>query len=289
MYASAIINGVLLGGFYALVAMGLSVVFGVLRLINLAHGEIIIGGAYLASVLTDRLGLPLLASVPLVVTAAATAGYLLQRYLLTAMLARGAEGALVATFGLALVAQAVYLQWFTADPRSLPASFAVTGVDLFGHQVRTAYLVAFGIGAAFAASAHAILAHTRIGAVVRAAGADPTMAGLMGHDVRQVYAATFAAAAATAAVAGVMVGVTFSFTPTGGAPYLLIAMAVVVVGGVGSMAGTFVGGLVLGLVQSMTAQVFGGGYRDLAVYLLFFVVLAIRPTGLFGRRPAWRS
>ncbi len=284
MNADAVVNGLLLGGLYALVALGLSVVFGVLKLINLAHGEILIGGAYLTYLGTEHLGLAPFAALPIVVVVVAALAYLVQRFLLTGLLVRGAEGALVATFGISLLVQGLFSQAFTSTPKSLNSPLATSGFTAFGIQVRTVYLVAFAAGALLCGAAHYVLTRTQAGTRVRAAAADPATAGLMGIDIRRVYAITFALAAAVTAIGGVLLGVTFSFTPTTGTQYLLIGIAVVVLGGVGNVLGTFAGALLIGLVQSLAAAQFGGGYRDLSVYLLFFVVLAVRPQGLFARK-----
>lgn len=286
MDVNAVVNGLLIGGFYAVVAMGLSLVFGVLRLINLAHGEIVVGGAYLAYVLGSAAGLDPFVSLPVVVVVVAALAYLLQRYLLTGLLVKRPEGAMVATFGLALLAQGLFAQVFTSQPKSLSSPLSTSGFTVLGVQVRTIYVVAFAVGAALCLAVHLTLTRTRLGAMVRASAADPATAGLMGIDTGRVYAATFAVGAAIAALGGVLVGITFSVTPTTGTQYLLVGIAVVVLGGVGNVLGTFLGAIFLGLVQSLAAAQFGGGYRDLTVYLLFFLVLAVRPRGLFVRRTA---
>ncbi|MFT4288054.1 branched-chain amino acid ABC transporter permease [Nocardioides sp.] len=285
MYA-AIINGLLIGGFYALVALGLSIVFGVLKLINLAHGELIVAGAYLAYLLALHAHLGLWAVLPIAALAVGIVAYLLQRGLLTGLLLRGQEGALVATFGLSLLAQGLFTQWFSSAPRSMSSSLATSGVNLFGVQTRLAYLVTFVVALVLCGAAHLVLAHTRVGAVVHAAATDPATSQLVGIDVRRVYALTFAIAAAAAAASGALLAINFSFTPTTGSAYLLIGIAVVVIGGVGNVAGTVVGALLLGVVQSVAVEMFGGGYRDLAVYLVFFLVLTARPQGLLSRSRA---
>lgn len=284
MNLDAVVNGLILGGLYALVAVGLSVVFGVLRLVNLAHGEVLIGSAYLTYTLARHLGIGPFAALPLVVVAVAMVAYLVQRYLLTGLLVRGTEGALVATFGVSLLLQGIFSRQFTSSPKSLGSSLSTSGFTVAGVQTRTSYLVAFVIAAVVCVGAHLLLTRTRAGARVRAAAADPATAGLLGIDIRRVYAITFALAAAVTAVGGVLVGVTFSFSPTTGTQYLLIGIAVVVLGGVGNVLGTFAGALLLGLVQSLAAAQFGGGYRDLSVYVVFFIVLALRPQGLFAGR-----
>jgi len=286
MDVNAVVNGLLIGGFYAVVAMGLSLVFGVLRLINLAHGEIVVGGAYLAYVLGSAAGLDPFVSLPMVLVVVAALAYLLQRYLLTGLLVKRPEGAMVATFGLALLAQGLFAQVFTSQPKSLSSPLSTSGFTVLGVQIRTIYVVAFAVGAALCLAVHLTLTRTRLGAMVRASAADPATAGLMGIDTGRVYAATFAVGAAIAALGGVLVGITFSVTPTTGTQYLLVGIAVVVLGGVGNVLGTFLGAIFLGLVQSLAAAQFGGGYRDLTVYLLFFLVLAVRPRGLFVRRTA---
>jgi branched-chain amino acid transport system permease protein len=281
---NTIADGLLTGGFYALVALGLSLVFGVLRLVNLAHGELIVGGAYLASILSARLGLDPLMTLPAVALAAAAFGYLLQRHLLTDLLLRGAEGPLVATFGISIVIQAAFAAAFSYNPVSLRAPYAAAGIQVLGIQVRGISIIASAAALVLCAGCHLLLTRTRVGAAVRAAAADPQTASLMGLDVRRVHAAVFASGAAVAAVGGVLVGLAFSVTPTTGPQYMVVAIAVVVLGGIGNVWGTLLGGVLIGLVQALGTQAFGGGYGVLAVYVVFLLALVLRPTGLLGRR-----
>ncbi len=210
--------------------------------------------------------------------------YLLQRGVITGLLLRGETGALVGTFAISLLIQGALAAAFSYQSKSLQSTTATTGIDIFGIRTRQIYVVAFVVGALLCALTHMVLTKTRVGAVVRAAAADPVTAGLMGINVRSVYAVIFSVAAGISALSGVLVGTAFSFTPTSGAQYLVIGIAVVVLGGVGDVLGTFVGAMGLGLVQSIAAVQFGGGYRDLAVYLVFFAILVIRPQGLLSRR-----
>lgn len=279
-----ILNGILVGGVYALLALGMSLVFGVLRIVNLAHGELVVGGAYVAFLCVSQFSMSTLAALPVAVAAAAIIGYALQRGLLTGLLSRGGGAVIVATFGLSILFRGVFIEAAGSSPKSLPGSLGSTGTSIFGTEVRTVYVVGFLISAALFLATHLALQRTRIGWNVRAAAADPATASLMGLNVKRIYAATFAVSAALAAVGGVVLGIAYSVTPTTGPQYLLIAIAVVVVGGVGSVGGTFLGGLLLGLLQSEAVLLFGGQYRDLAVYLAFFLLLAVRPHGLFGRR-----
>lgn len=286
MTLSDLVSGVLLGGFYALIALGLSLVFGVLKMVNLAHGELVIGGGYLAVALADQAGLSPLQSAPIVVVIVAVIAYVVQRGLLNPLLVRGANGPLVATFGLGLLAQALFTAAFSSNPRSVRSSLATAGFEVGGVQVRTAYAVGFVLAAIVCTLTHLVLTRTRAGATVRAAAADPATAELMGINVRNVYAVTFASATAISAIGGVLVASTFSISPTSGAEYLLIGFAVIVLGGVGNIAGTFVGALVIGVAQTAGGAYLGGGYRTLTIYLLLLVVLVARPQGLFTKRLA---
>ena len=254
--------GILAGGLYALIGLGISLVFGVLGLMNLAHGELVIGGAYLASLLVVGAGWD---------------------PLLTPLLRGDKSAPLVGTFGLSLLAQALFQGVFGTHPKSLPASYATSGVSILGVRIQTIYLIAFGLTTVLCAATHLILTRTRAGSAVRAASADPATAAVLGINVPQVYALTFAGAAALAAAGGVLTGVAQSFTPTSGLPLLLTGMAVMALAGIGSVGGVFLAGIALGLLQSVSVQLFGGGMRDVVVYLAFFLVLAVRPQGLFRK------
>jgi branched-chain amino acid transport system permease protein len=283
MNATTLVNGVLMGGLYALIALGLSIVFGVLRLINLAHGVLVIGAAYAALELF-RLGhLGPFAALPIVVVVAAIFGYGLQRLLLTDLLLEGTEAGIVGTFGLAVLGEAAIAAGFTSNGNALSSSLATASITIDGVTIEAVLLVACALAVALAVLLQLGLTRTRAGSVLRAAAKDPATAELMGIDVRRVFALAVALAASLAALAGVFYGVASSFTPTSDTSLLLIAVAVVVVGGVGNITGTLVAGLGVGLVQAISVSLFGGGYSDFTVYLLFFVVLVVRPTGLLGR------
>jgi len=282
----ALAQGILLGGLYASVALRLSIVFGVLRLVNLGHGELLVGAAFLSFVVIGAVDVDPILSLVVVAPAMMLVAYPLQRYVLTPVLTRNQEAPLVATFGLSLAATGIFAQAAGSDPRSLEASWSSSGLSVLGVHVRTAYLLAFLAGVLLVAATHLVLTRTRTGAAVRAAAADPETAASMGIDVRRLYALTFAAAAAMAAVGGVFIGVAFSFTPTSGLGWLLTGFAVVVLGGIGSVSGTLLGGLAVGIVEAVGIEAFGGAWRDLIVYGLFFLALAIRPMGLFGKSAA---
>jgi branched-chain amino acid transport system permease protein len=276
--------GILTGGLYALIGLGVSLVFGVLGLMNLAHGELVIGGAYLALlVVVDEGWDHPLAVLPLAALAMALIAYPLQRYLLTPLLRRSKTAPLVATFGLSLLAQALFQAAYGTHPQSLPSSYATSGLTLLGVRVQTIYLIAFGLSLGLCAATWLLLTRTRVGSAVRAASADPRTAAILGINVNTVYAMTFAWAAALAATAGVITGVAQSFTPTSGLPLLLTGFAVMALGGIGSVGGVLIAGIALGVLQSVSVSLFGGGWQDVVVYVVFFLALAIRPQGVFSR------
>jgi len=288
MDATVIVAGLLTGGLYATVGLGLALVFGVMKLVNLAHGELIVMGAYASSLVLVWLGLDPFLSLVVVVPLMALLAYPVQRFLLTGLLRRGLEPPLVATFGLSLLISAALTAFFGGQARSLPAPYATAGMNLLGVQVRVIDVVGLGIGVALTAATFIVMRRTRWGAALRAASTDPATASTMGINVNVVYAVTFAASAAIAAVGGVLIGTAYSFTPTAGMSWILIGFTVVVLGGTGNPFGALIGGLVLGLVQSIGGALLGGQYRDFIIYFAFIVVLALKPVGERAL-DAWRS
>ena len=277
MDATVIIAGLLTGGLYATVGLGLALVFGVMRLVNLAHGELIMLGAFASSLVLAWFGLDPFLSLVIVVPLMALIAYPVQRFLLTGLLRRGLEPPLVATFGLSLLISAGLTAAFGGQARSLPASYATAGMNLFGVQVRVIDVLGLAIGVGLTAATFLVMRRTRWGAALRAASSDPATASTMGINVNVVYAVTFAASAAIAAIGGVLIGTAYSFTPTAGMSWILIGFTVVVLGGTGNPFGALIGGLVLGLVQSIGGAVLGGQYRDFVIYFAFIVVLALKP------------
>lgn len=280
------VHGVLLGGFYATIALGLALVFGVMRLVNLAHGVLIIGGGYLAYLLCNALPVDPLLSLLLVCPATFAFGYALQRFLLTRLLTRGPEAALVATFGVMLLGQSIFTLLFTSSPTSLSASYGLLGFEFLGIRVRVIEMIAFAFGIALVAVVTVLIRYTRFGSALQAAAADSATASTMGINVRHLYAVTFGLATAIAAVAGVIIGIGFSITPTAGLAYLTIGFTIVVLGGMGSMIGTLVAGVIVGLAQTFGGALFGPVYQMFTVYVLFILLLTLRPQGFFGRASA---
>jgi branched-chain amino acid transport system permease protein len=280
-----VVQGLLLGGLYALFATGLSLMFGVMRLVNLAHGDLSIAAAFVALVTVDALGVNPLLTLALVVPLLFAAGYLLQRGLLNFTL-RGGDPlpSLLVTFGLSVILQNLLLEVFSADSRGLDAG----PVEDSGIRVTSRLavgwfpLLTLATGVAVLAGLQLLLSRTSIGRAFRASSDDPEAARLMGIDIRHLYAVATGIALATVAVAGVFLGIRTTFTPGLGPTRLIFAFEAVIIGGLGSLWGTLVGGLVLGVAQTLGAQL-SPGWGVLAGHLVFLAVLAFRPSGLLGR------
>ena len=281
---NALVSGVLLGGLFAVTALGLSLVFGVTRLINLAHGEVLVLGAYVSLVLTRALGLDPLLSILLVAPIVFLIAVPVFWLLLAPVMGRGPEPAMLTTFGLSVIAQSLFILVFSGDSQTLPASYAASSVHVAGLNLPVMYLISFVFGAGLCVLLDQAIRRTGLGREVRASSEDAEAAAALGVDVRRVHLLVFGVAAACAAIGGILVGTTFSFTPTAGLSYLLSGFAVVVLGGLGSVRGTFFGAVGLGVVESLGGAVVGDGYRDLVGFVVFLIVLSFRPQGLFGRR-----
>jgi branched-chain amino acid transport system permease protein len=275
-----LVNGLLLGGTYALVGVGMSMIFGIVKLTNLAHGEFIILAAYFSVMFCTSFGLHPLLTLIITMPLMFILGYLLQTLLINRMMARGSEPALLVTFGLSIIIQNALLLIFTADAQRLIVSFQSKSIPLFRNvSIPVLNLVCCGIGLLTILILHFFLQKTFIGQSIRATSDDTVAAGLMGVNVRRTYGVAMGIALATTAIAGVVVGMPSTFYPTSGSEYLIIAFGVVVIGGMGSIKGTMVAGFVFGL-----ARVLGGAnYGLMAAYLVLLIMLAVRPQGLFSR------
>ena len=282
-YAQPIINGILLGGLYAVVAIGMSTMFGIVKLVNLAHGDLMILASFLSMTLVTWLGINPLVSLIVVVPVMYFVGYFVQGYLLNRVLGKEMEPPLLVAFGLSIILQNLLLLVYTPDARSLESSLAMMTIPVAGYlSIPVIYLVDFIIGLAVIAILYYFFQKTYMGRAIRAASDDETAAQLMGIDTRNIYAKAMGIAMMTAGVAGVLVGMTFTFYPYTGAQYLIIAFGVVVIGGLGSMKGCIIGGLILALAQLIGAQIFGPGYQLFCGYIVLLIVLAVRPQGIFG-------
>jgi branched-chain amino acid transport system permease protein len=281
---NAIVQGILLGGLYALFAAGLSLVFGVMRIVNLAHGDLAVLAAFLAYVLVDSAGFTPFLTLLVVVPVMAIAGYALQRGVLNFTLGSGELPPLLATFGIAVVLQNLLLEGFSADSRGLDAGrIEDTSISLGGGvAIGWLPLVTLIIGVVVIAALSLMLDRTQLGRGFRAASDDAEAAAIVGIDQRKLYAIATAIALATVGVAGVLLGIRTTFAPTSGGSQLIFAFEAVIIGGLGNLWGTLVGGIVLGVAQAVGGQI-DPAYGVLAGHIVFLVILVLRPTGLFPR------
>lgn len=284
-WVNDVVQGLLLGGLYALFATGLSLMFGVMRLVNLAHGDLSIAAAFVALVTVDALGVNPLVTLALVVPVMFAAGYLLQRGLLNFTL-RGGDPlpSILVTFGLSVILQNLLLEVFSADSRGLDAGAVENSGVRVTSQLAVGWfpLLTLATGIGVLVGLQLLLSRTRIGRAFRASSDDQEAARLMGIDHRHLYALATGIALATVAVAGVFLGIRTTFTPGLGPTRLIFAFEAVIIGGLGSLWGTLAGGLVLGVAQTLGAQL-SPGWGVLAGHLVFLAVLAFRPSGLLGK------
>ena len=280
---SSVASGFLLGGILALTALGLSIVLGVMRLVNLAHGELLVGGAYAGLFLLQLTGIDPLLGLVLVGAFIALLSVPVYRFLLAPLAGTGAEAPMMTTFGISIILQNVFILAFSADTRSIERDYATAALTIGPVTVAWIYLIGFLISVVVIVLVHLLVSRTGFGRDLRASATDAGAAAAVGVDVRRVHLLTFALGAACAAIGGTLIGITFSFTPTIGAGYLLTDFAIVVLGGLGNIFGTLVGGVMLGVLESFGAVVLGSdGYRELIGLLVFLIALALRPKGLLA-------
>jgi branched-chain amino acid transport system permease protein len=283
-FAQPITNGILVGGLYAVVGIGMAMIFGILRLTNLAHGDLMILASYLSLATVAALGINPLLTLMLVLPGMFLVGFLLQSQLLNRVLGKGMEPPLLVSFGISIILQNALLGIFTPDARSLSSGFTTSNIRVSEYfSIPIVYLVDFVAGAIVILVLNQFLQRTYVGRAIRAASDDEDAAKLAGISTKRIYGYAMGIAMVTAAVAGVLVGITFPFYPHTGTQFLIIAFGVVVIGGLESMIGTLLAGMILGLAQTLGAHFFGTGVQLLAGYLVLLLVLAIRPQGLFSR------
>jgi branched-chain amino acid transport system permease protein len=279
-----IINGLLLGGLYAIIAVGMSTIFGIVKLVNLAHGDLIIMSSYLSLALVTWLGVSPLVTLFMVVPVMFFVGFFVQGALLNRVLGKEMEPPLLVAFGLSIILQNVLLLIFTPDARSLMSNLAVKTIPLSKSTgLPVLSLISFIVSFVVILAVYFFFRNTYLGRAIRAASDNEMCTRLMGVNTKRIYAYAMGIAMMTAAFAGVLVGMTFTFYPHSGPQFLIISFGVIIIGGLGSMKGCFAGGLILALAQMIGAHFAGVGYQLLFGYGVLLVVLGIKPKGLFGK------
>jgi branched-chain amino acid transport system permease protein len=282
-WLNAIVQGVLLGGLYALFAAGLSLIFGVMRLVNIAHGDLIVLAAYMALTTIMVMGVHPLVALIVVIPIMAIVGYLLQRLLLNRTLGNDILPPLLVTFGLSVIVQNILLEAYTADPQKLNGGAMETAsVQAGSLSIGVLSLMTFVIAVVVIVVLQWIFYHTALGRQFRAVSDNQDIAQLMGLNKGHVFGLALALSLAVCGIAGVLLGMRTSFDPSIGSGRLIFAFEAVIIGGLGSLWGTLAGGIVLGVAQTVGGKI-NPGWQLLAGHIVFLLVLAVRPRGFFPK------
>ena len=272
-----VVSGILLGGLYAIIGIGLSIVFGIMKLTNIAHGTLMILSSFFIMVIVNNF-------IPNVFLAILVA-FLFQKFLVNAVIDKGDEPALLVTFGVSICVQNILEIFFASNPQSLSATNKFAGGNIIETKlfsVPGSYFIDFVVAVIVIVALSIIMKRTDIGRAIRATSDNKRAAELMGVNTKVMFVVTMGIAMATATIAGYLVGSTFVFYSYSGSGYLIIAFGVVVIGGMGSLFGTLIGGILLGLVQLLGANFFGTGWQALTGYVFMLIILAVLPNGILG-------
>lgn len=279
-----VINGLLIGALYACIALGFSIIWGVMNLINLSHGTMIMVGAYVSYLLLTTVGLDPFLSIPIAAAALFVIGYCLQRYVINLVLRGSVFLTLILTFGIDILLINALLALFTADTRSVTPWYSGLGVRYEGIVVPYVRIGVFVVAIVLTFLLHTFLTRTKVGNSIRATSFDRDAAALVGVDIQRVFPLTFGIGAAMAGATGPLIAVTYSFSPVLGATLTMKAFVIVVFGGLGSVPGAIVGGLVMGVVEHVATLFVGPGYQEGIGFIVLLVILVLRPSGLLGKR-----
>ena len=281
---AAVLNGLMTGSVYALIALGLTLVYGVLHIINFAHGAMLTAAMFAVYVAQTMLGIdPYVALVPITLLFFAL-GYGVQRFLIGPASHGEDRNILLVTLGLSIIIENAMLSIFRSDTRSIDVPYAFESIDLGFTFLALPRVAAFGIALFVALLLGLLLTATDTGRAIRAVAREKTGAALAGIDVAHIYAVTFGLGAACVAIAACLLMPTFYVTPRAGNAFVLVAFTIVVLGGMGSIPGALIGALFIGVVESLCGLFFGESLGQIGIFLIFILVLLVRPTGLFGAR-----
>ena len=279
-----LINGLILGCLYGVIAVGFSLVWGVMNIINVAHGALLMLGAYVTFWMFHLWGVDPFATIPVSMVALFGVGYLLQRYLFNRLVRAPIFMTFILTFGVALIVENVSLYAFTAEYRSARPAYASAVIHVGGFPVPTVRIILALIAIALTSALFLFMARTRIGLAIRATRMNLESAKLMGVQIGTIYAVTFGLGAALAGAAGSLMSIAYVISPVMGPAYLLRAFTICILGGLGNVYGALVGGLLFGVVESFGGLFFGTGLQELIGMLMLVLVLLVRPSGIMGKR-----
>ena len=278
-----LVNGLVLGGTYALLGIGLTLIFGLMNVVNFAHGEFYTLGAYAAFAALDLAGLPFLGALGLAIVAGVGLGALGERLLLRPLRGESIDSVMLVMIGLWIVMQNGELLVWGGVAKSIPHPFPTAPLTLGPLSIAPLRLFVLGAALALIAGAHLLIQRTRLGCAMRATFQDPDTAALMGVRIARIHTATFALGSGLAAAAGALLGPIFLAYPAMGDLAALKAFSVVILGGLGNVAGATLGGLVLGIAEELGAGYVSSGYRDAVGFVIIILVLLLRPSGLLAR------
>ncbi|MEI7449636.1 MAG: branched-chain amino acid ABC transporter permease [Desulfomonile sp.] len=279
----AIINGLLLGGVYAAYSAGFSLIFGVMGVVNLAHGELIMLGAFTSYWMFEYFGMDPYYSLPFAMVFLFAFGYLIQKYIINRVIEMPHIMSYILTFGIHLMVANIALKLWTHDFRSITTSYSGANAALLGLIIPYSRLVNFFLALLIISGLWFFLSRTETGRAIRATSLDKEVARLMGVNIREIYAITFGVGAAITGLAGASISSFEIISPEMGLQYTIIAFCVVVLGGMGYMPGALWGGMILGVAQSLAVTYLSAGISVAVTFLLLFVMLIVRPTGIVGK------
>ncbi|HHY67255.1 branched-chain amino acid ABC transporter permease [Kyrpidia sp.] len=276
------VNGLVMGSCYTLIALGLTLIFGMLDMVNFAHGDLYMVGAFIAVACVGTLGVPYYLSILVAMIAVALLGVLLERIAFRPLEKSSRVNLLVSSIGISIILQnGVQLLW-GPDPRPLPSPLANSVFGAFGITLNAQRILVVGVALGLIVLVYLLIQKTNLGIAMRAVALDSEVAALMGVRLNRILAATFALGAGLAAVAGVLLGPMFNVYPTMGVSATLKAFVVVLLGGIGNVAGAIAGGFLLGLMETYTAGYISSEYKDVISFILMILVLLFKPNGIFG-------
>jgi branched-chain amino acid transport system permease protein len=281
---AAIVNGLLTGAVYALVALGLTLIYGVLHIINFAHGALLTAAMFAAYFAYRVLGIDPYLAVLLLAPAFFAIGYALQRFVIGPASHGDDRNMLLVTLGLAVIVENALLFAFRADTRTIDLRYAFEGLDLGFAYLPLPRLIGFGGVFVVAFALWLVMSATDTGRAIRAVAKEKLGAELAGIDVAHIYAVTFGLGTACVAIAACLLIPDYYVNPSAGNAFVLIAFTIVVLGGMGSVPGALIGGLVIGVTESLSSLFFGESLGQIGIFVVFIVVLLVRPSGLFGAR-----
>ena len=283
LFTQIVLNGILLGGLYACMAISFSLIWGVMNIINLAHGSMMLVGAYVTYSLNSRFGIDPILTIPFSAAALFMLGYALQHIVFNRVAMTSVFLTLILTFGLDMMLINLNIALFTADVRSITTWYSSVALEIGGIRLALTRILVFALALLMTLVLHLFLKWSRTGRAIRATAQDARAARVMGINTSRIYAITFGLGAAMAGATGSLITVVYAFSPVIGDPFTLKSFVVVILGGLGNMFGAIVAGIFLGVAENVASGFVHPGYRDAISFCLLLTVLVLRPTGFLGR------